>query len=120
MRFRLAHHYGQGYDHGDLFLDTGEERIPTYELSPVHLKELQSMPQFPAAHFFLADEKHPGAWPVIRKEDHRRIYLHYTGEVSGGRGSVNTVLIGEVNFTFLYDSLPEKLWFGVQGSSHGK
>lgn len=73
MRYVVLEHTGHGDTHWDLMLEVpGRERLRTIQLS---------------------------AWPLAMGEScaakslepHRRVYLEYEGEVSGGRGSVRRV-----------------------------
>ena len=121
MRFRLVHHFGDGFDHGDLFLDTGEEQIPTYELSSSALNRLlsliASLESGVALKIGLESAPHTSADfadSILRKQDHRRKYMEYSGPVSNNRGQVLTALEGELNFSFPAEQWPEKLWFWVQ------
>ncbi len=71
----VLHYYGSKNDqnHLDLFLDTGEERLLHYQ-SPLPLwRKNKSM---------------------TLGTPHRRIYLDFQGEISGGRGRVRIVRKG--------------------------
>ncbi|MCB1169776.1 MAG: hypothetical protein KDK25_05550 [Leptospiraceae bacterium] len=121
MRFRLVHHFGDGFDHGDLFLDIGEEELPTFEMSAAGLHKLVAwigsmdsgcppgigLGTLPGASADFAETVH-------RKKNHRRKYMQYSGPISHGRGEVQTALEGELNFSFPGEQWPEKLWFWVQ------
>lgn len=96
-RFAL-HRTKAATDHIDLFvpLDRTNEESPlvTFE-APVSLKD-QLLLQ-PAMQFIceMDSEKpsrssisNPILYPLRRKNDHRWIYWEYSGEISGGRGSL--------------------------------
>lgn len=72
--FTLLEHAAPGQPaHWDLLIDDGNERVPTWRLA--------------------ADPIAAAGQPVPaeRIADHRRLYLAYEGEVSGGRGRVRRV-----------------------------
>ena len=75
-RFVILAHTVNGATHCDLMLEVaGQEKLRTYQLS---------------------------RWPLAvgescdceRLDDHRRVYLDYEGEISGGRGFVERVAAG--------------------------
>ncbi|MCB1304279.1 MAG: hypothetical protein KDK37_08375 [Leptospiraceae bacterium] len=118
MRFRLAlHRLTEAEFHGDLFLDTGEDPVPTYGMSQNDLQQILAMN---IKGFRLLVERlaflEPNCfqYKLLRKKDHRRLYLTYTGPIAGNRGSVENGLDGEIFFSFRSEPWPEKLWFLVQ------
>ena len=116
LRFHLAHHLIGSGAHGDLFLDTDEQSLPTYEISEQDLKALQAkVSGLESFRFELSADVKARAlgWPVYRKADHRRKYLEYEGPISGDRGYLKSVFKGNANFSFPLEPLPEKLWFEV-------
>jgi hypothetical protein len=64
--------------HFDLFLDTGGDTIITYEVVTSSL----DLPIYDVLE-------------CVRKQDHRRIYLEYQGEISNQRGFISIVWRGE-------------------------
>jgi hypothetical protein len=75
-RFVILAHTVNGLTHFDLMLEiAGQEKLRTYQLArwPLAVAETCAAP---------------------RIGDHRRAYLDYEGEVSGGRGTVTRVASG--------------------------
>lgn len=73
LRFVILEHTVNGAAHFDLMMEVeGEERLFTLQL-----------------------KNWPPPSKFVELEPHRRIYLDYEGEVSGGRGSVKRVMQGE-------------------------
>jgi hypothetical protein len=86
LRFVLLHHlmpaHAERKSHWDLMLEQGEVLLTL---------ALQALPQ----------SLPPGATAVIeaqRLPDHRRYYLDFEGEVSGGRGTVRREAAGRLDF----------------------
>ena len=84
-RFVILAHTVNGETHFDLMLEVeGQEKLRTYQLA-----------QWPLAVGESCDCK--------QLDDHRRMYLDYEGEISGGRGSVKRVAqgawVGEYDLT---------------------
>jgi hypothetical protein len=75
LRYAILHHTGVPEPHYDLLFET----YPGSNLSTWR------SPVWPIEH----------STSVTRLKDHRRVYLDYTGEVSGGRGHVDRVAGGE-------------------------
>ena len=72
--YAVLHHEGIDEPHFDLLIERSRKgRVPTWRL-----------PQWPIE----------GRTPAVRLSDHRRIYLNYSGPVSGKRGVVRTVEFG--------------------------
>ncbi len=122
--FHLAHHILDDTSHGDLFLDTGDATLPTYEVSQEDLQAIRdALTRIPDPIYSLhrdAIESPDQVWPLKRKSDHRKKYLSYEGPVSNNRGQLYSVLKGRLKFTFPLKPLPEKLWFGVHAASNGQ
>jgi hypothetical protein len=84
LRYVVLHHTGSGDgDHFDLMLEVpGNERLMTWRVM---------MP--------------PGRWGgdvgAVRIGDHRKAYLSYEGDISGGRGKVRRVEEGMANVTLV-------------------
>jgi len=64
--------------HFDLFFDTGRDALITYEILTPSL----NLPKYEVLE-------------CVRKQDHRRIYLEYQGEISNQRGFIAIVWRGE-------------------------
>ncbi|MBU44672.1 MAG: hypothetical protein CMN76_15730 [Spirochaetaceae bacterium] len=124
LKFHLVHHIQEPQstqkNHGDLFLDTGGEALPTYEMREVDLQQLRELVPNGIDLVELSDSPLESVqqWSVTRKQNHKRKYIDYAGPISGNRGRIITVLKGELNFPFRLDRLPEKLWFGVHPVDH--
>ena len=80
MQFVVLHHMGYGDEHYDLM----------FELEPGGLLATWRSPVWPLRH----------ETPLTPLKDHRRDYLTYEGEVSGGRGSVRRVAGGDYDLIF--------------------
>lgn len=106
---RLAKHtLADGSSHYDLFIDTeSESLLVTIEIH-FNKSDLKMLFDFLdssgkygsfisridfSADFFPDESVDPGNFLTLkvrgcRKQDHRRLYMKYTGEISGGRGSL--------------------------------
>jgi hypothetical protein len=73
-RFVVLHHTGIPQPHYDLLFELDEN-------SPLAAARCSQWPPSPATQF-------------QRIADHRRIYLEYEGEISGGRGNVKQIASG--------------------------
>jgi hypothetical protein len=81
-RFVILHHVGYGCEHWDLMLEHGDALLTW---------QLLSEPLQPSC----------GEIQAVRIGNHRKAYLEYEGEVSGGRGKVvridgGTVVVEEL------------------------
>jgi hypothetical protein len=75
----LEHDSPQGGRHWDLLVEaTGTERLPTWRLERNPLDTDAEI-------------------PATRIQDHRRLYLDYEGEISGGRGVVRRLDRGDAS-----------------------
>lgn len=61
-----------------------------------------------------ANPRAGGSCGAVRIADHRRLYLDYEGEVSGGRGTVKRVAAGE--FAWVEDT-PERVVVELRGAN---
>ncbi|MCH8804788.1 MAG: hypothetical protein IH986_01710 [Planctomycetes bacterium] len=57
---------------------------------------------------------HVGAIEAVRIGEHRRVYLHYEGDIGGGRGSVRRVDRGE---SVLLESSEERIVVELRGAA---
>jgi len=95
LRFVILRHQRTADTHWDLLLELSHEGLlVTFQ---VHLPPQQWGPDLPA----------------IRLPDHRRIYLDYEGEISGGRGHVTRVDAGTVEILELGDRWRVRLEGGL-------
>jgi hypothetical protein len=76
LRYAVLHHTGFGEAHFDLMVEVpGRERLLTWRIMD-------------------PPERWDGTVGAARIADHRKAYLTYEGEVSGGRGAVKRVAEG--------------------------
>lgn len=78
-------------EHGDLFIDVpGRIRLLTYHIEPYLLSRVQDHAN---NKWYIRTEAEPGnSVQLVRKEDHRKIYLNYEGEISENRGTIRIAL----------------------------
>lgn len=77
----LRHERSEGDYHWDLLFDLGETRLKTFSLE-------SSLVERGVANGTLSGR-------VSVSPDHRRVYLRFEGEISGGRGTVRRIEEGE-------------------------
>lgn len=77
--FALLEHATVDGVHWDFLLDLGDERLAAWRLA-----------QHPG--------EQPGTIAAERIGDHRRVYLEFEGEISGGRGVVRRIDRGRAHF----------------------
>lgn len=92
-RFTIAHHAGSSEgDHYDLLLESGEA-LRTWRLRHTNFENQQT---------------------ARKMQDHRKKYLEYEGEISGGRGRVKIWDTGTFEIDLWTDKLIQVSLFGAQ------
>jgi len=109
-RCRFALHQVEGTEHIDLFIDVADdEPLRTYEIELCHLDEILNRCCADHSPIRTSSRKTSRtSIEAVRKGDHRRIYLEYSGPIER-RGELSTV-----GFALLDGPLSETVYLELE------